>query len=56
MATIISRYNQVEVLYLSRQETKLKKEFETHLIALYKNIIRYQVMAVCHYQRNTMRR
>jgi hypothetical protein len=56
VATIISRYKQIEGLYMSRPETTLKKEFATRLISLYTNIMKYQIAATCFYQRNTMRR
>ena len=54
VVTIISRYKQIEALYLSRQQTTLKENFESRLISLYKHIIRYQISATCYYERNTM--
>ena len=54
VSTIISRYNQIEILYVAREETTLKQEFEARLIALYKHITKYQVTAACYYQQNTM--
>ena len=54
ISTIISRYTEVEVLYVTHEDTTLKQEFEARLIALYKYIIKYQISAACYYQRNTM--
>ena len=53
VSAIISRYKHVEVVSQQRKETKFRVEFETHLIELYKHILRYQVSAVRFYQRNT---
>jgi len=55
VASIISRYGEIEALYVSREETTLKQEFEIRLVSLYKNILRYQITAACYYQKNTMR-
>jgi hypothetical protein len=55
IVTIVTRYQQIEALYLLRQQTALKQEFERQLVSLYKHIIRYQISATCYYRRNTMR-
>lgn len=54
VSTIVSRYTEIEVLYVTREDTTLKQEFEAHLVALYKYIIKYQITAACYYQKNTM--
>lgn len=53
-ASIISRYKHVEVICSNRADVKFKSEFEEPLIAMYKNILKYQVSAACYYQRNTI--
>ena len=52
ITAIISRYKHVEVICTNRIEVKFKSEFETLLIAMYKNILRYQVSAACYYQKS----
>ena len=51
---LIPRYQEIERLYRSRIETKLKVEFENQLVNLYKDIIRYQVSAAVYFRRNFM--
>jgi hypothetical protein len=55
IVTIVARYSQIEVLYLSRPKTILKQEFKRHLLSLYKHVIHYQISATCYYRRKTMR-
>ena len=54
IVTVVARYHEIETLYRSRAETRLKKEFEKRLVSLYKNIVRYYVAATSYYQRSTM--
>ena len=56
IVTIVARYHEIERLYRSRPETRLKQEFEKRLVSLYKHIIRYQISATCYYERNTVGR
>lgn len=53
IATIISRYREIEALYVSHDGTSLKEAFESNLIALYEQILNYQLKAVYFYRRNT---
>ena len=54
IASIILRYKQVEAVYLDHDNAKLKADFETLLVALYKLILKYEIAAAIYYQRNTM--
>ena len=54
IVALIPRYQEIERLYRSRSETKLKVEFEKQMVNLYKNIVRYQVSAAAYYRRNFM--
>ena len=54
--TIMARYHEIERLYHKRSETALKQNFETRMISLYKNIIRYQISAISLFRRNTILR
>ena len=54
--TILARYHEIERLYHKRSETALKQNFETRMISLYKNIVRYQISAISLFRRNTILR
>jgi hypothetical protein len=53
IATVVVRNQEIEKLYRSRPETRLKQEFEERLISLYKHIVRYHVVAAGYYRHNT---
>ena len=54
VAKVISRYKQVEVICRKRAEVILDNGFEEHLLNLYEQILRYQILAAEYYQRNTV--
>ena len=56
IALIISRYKQVEAIYLERNGLKLQLDFEKQLVNLYKLILKHQLALAIYYQRNTMLR
>lgn len=53
IVTIVVQCSAYEALQ-SRPNTELKQEFERHLVALYKDIVRYQISATSYYKQNTM--
>ena len=54
VVTIVTRYHQIEAMYLQRPQTTLEYDFERRLISIYKHIIHYQLSATSYYRRNTM--
>ncbi|KAF4625153.1 hypothetical protein G7Y89_g13014 [Cudoniella acicularis] len=57
ISLIISRYTEVEAIYLMNKDTtSLKKDFEECLINLYMNVLEYQVVTACHCKSNTFNR
>ena len=54
VAKVIFRYKQVEVICRKRAEVILDNGFEEHLLNLYEQILRYQILAAEYYQRNTV--
>lgn len=45
VAEVISRYKHVEIICRKRAEVILDNEFEEHLLNLYAQILRYQILA-----------
>jgi hypothetical protein len=54
IALIISRYKQVEAIYLDDRVSNLKPAFEEQLLRLYKLILKYEIALAIYYRRNTV--